>query len=67
MKDVPLFDRLIPAGLEPNGRLNVQGIRDDIAFWQRLGCVQGEVADVSQVVDESFAQYAVSVLGPYQP
>ena len=35
------------------------------ALFGRLGCITGEVADVSQVVDEAFVNYAVGVLGPY--
>jgi NitT/TauT family transport system substrate-binding protein len=66
VKDVALYDKLTPAGLDPDGRMNVAGIRNDVALWSRMGCAQGEVADVSQVVDESYIQYAVSVLGPYQ-
>jgi ABC-type nitrate/sulfonate/bicarbonate transport system substrate-binding protein len=65
VKDVALYDKLVPAGLDPDGRLSVAGIRDDVALWTRIGCTQGEVADVRQVIDESFAQYAVGVLGPY--
>jgi ABC-type nitrate/sulfonate/bicarbonate transport system substrate-binding protein len=65
VKDVSLYDKLVPAGLDPDGRLNVQGIRDDLALFERLGCTTGEVADVSQVVDEAFVNYALSVLGPY--
>jgi NitT/TauT family transport system substrate-binding protein len=66
VKDLALYDRLIPAGLDPDGRLNVQGIRDDVALYGRLGCITGEVADVDRVIEESFVNYAVSVLGPYR-
>jgi NitT/TauT family transport system substrate-binding protein len=66
VKDLTLYDRITPAGLDPDGRMNVQGVRDDIAFYVRLGCITGEIADVGQVVDESYIDYAVSVLGPYQ-
>src|SRR5581483_2343997 len=66
VKDVALYDKLIPAGLDPDGRLNVQGIRDDLALYVQEGCVSGQVAEVDRVVDESFVQYAVSVLGPYE-
>jgi ABC-type nitrate/sulfonate/bicarbonate transport system substrate-binding protein len=66
VKDLALYDRITPAGLDPDGRMNVQGVRDDIAFYARLGCITGEIADVGQVVDEYFIDYAVSVLGPYQ-
>jgi NitT/TauT family transport system substrate-binding protein len=63
--DLALYDRLVPAGLDPDGRLNVAGIRDDVALFVRLGCITGDVVDVSQVVDESFVNYALGVLGPY--
>jgi NitT/TauT family transport system substrate-binding protein len=67
VKDLALYDRLVPAGLDPDGRMNVQGMADDVALWVRLGCTSpGDVADVSRVVDESFTTYAVSVLGSYQ-
>ena len=66
VKDLALYDRIIPAGLDPDGHLNVQGIRDDVALYARLGCITGEVADVGRVIDESFVNYAIGVLGPYQ-
>ena len=65
VKDLALYDRIVPAGLDPDGRLNVQGIRDDVALFVRLGCITGDAPDVSRVVDESFVNYALSVLGPY--
>ena len=66
VKDLSLYDRIVAAGLDPDGRLNVQGVRDDLALFGRQGCLTGDVADVSRVVDESFTTYAASVLGPYQ-
>jgi NitT/TauT family transport system substrate-binding protein len=66
VKDLALYDRITPAGLDPDGRMNLQAIRDDLAFFARQGCVSGEIADVSQVVDDSFIDYALRVLGPYQ-
>jgi hypothetical protein len=33
-----------------------------------MGCIPSDVPDlVGRVVDESFVNYAVSVLGPYRP
>jgi NitT/TauT family transport system substrate-binding protein len=65
VKDLALYDQMVPAGLDPDGRLNVQGVRDDLAVFSRLGCITSELADVGRVVDESFVNNAVSVLGPY--
>jgi ABC-type nitrate/sulfonate/bicarbonate transport system substrate-binding protein len=67
VKDLALYEKMTPAGLHPDGRLNVQGIRDDLALFGRLGCITSELAEVSRVVDESFVENAVAVLGPYQP
>jgi NitT/TauT family transport system substrate-binding protein len=67
VKDLALYEKMTPAGLNPDGQLNVAGIRDDLVVFRRLGCVTSELADVDQVVDESFVRYAVGVLGPYQP
>ena len=67
VKDLALYDKMRPAGLDPDGRLNVQSIRDDLGAFGRLGCITSELADVNRVVDESFVQNAVSVLGLYQP
>ena len=67
VKDLALYDKMIPAGLDPDGRLNVEGMRDDLNVFVRLGCITPDLADVGRVVDESFVNYAVSVLGPYQP
>jgi hypothetical protein len=43
----------------------MQGIREDLVLFVRLNCISGDPPDVSRLVDESFVQYAVSVLGPY--
>ena len=46
----------------------LEGIRNDVALLQRMGCIPSDVPDlVGRVVDESFVNYAVGVLGPYQP
>jgi ABC-type nitrate/sulfonate/bicarbonate transport system substrate-binding protein len=65
VKDLALYDRIVPAGLDPDGRLNVPGVRDDVALFVRLGCISGEAPDVGRVIDESYLNYALSVLGPY--
>ncbi len=65
VKDLALYDKLIPSGLEPDGRLNVESVRDYLAVRGRLGCLTAEAADISQVIDESFVNYALVVLGPY--
>ena len=67
VKDVALWERMVPTGLNPDGRINVETIREDIERWIDLGMLKPEDRiDVNLVVDHQFVDYAVSRLGPYQ-
>ena len=65
IKDAKDYDQMRPAGLDPDGRLVLQAMRDDLAYYERTGYVRDRV-DLSKVVDTSFQEYAVQQLGPYQ-
>jgi len=64
-KDLALYDRIVPAGLDPDRRLNVAGVRDSAVLFVRLGCITSDPPDASRIVVESFVNYALSVLEPY--
>ena len=63
-KDEAMFRRIIPSAVNPNGEVNLAGLKRDLAFFRELGLI--EVKDVSAdgVVDGSFVQAAVKQLGP---
>lgn len=65
VKDAPLYDKMIPAGLNPDGYVNTKGIADDQDWWYEKGDLKEKI-DVSKLVDNSFVDYALSVLGKYQ-
>jgi ABC-type nitrate/sulfonate/bicarbonate transport system substrate-binding protein len=65
IKDPAAYERMRPAGLNPDGTLAVQSIRDDLAYYERTGTVTQPV-DAAQVIDTSFQEYALRLLGPYQ-
>lgn len=65
VEDEDVYIRSGPAGLHPDGAVNVDGLRSDLDFWTELGLIQGDV-DLSEVVDTSFAERAVDALGPYE-
>jgi ABC-type nitrate/sulfonate/bicarbonate transport system substrate-binding protein len=65
IKDSAAYDRMRPAGLNPDGTLAVQSIRDDLAYYERTGTVTQSM-DAAQVIDTSFQEHALRVLGPYQ-
>lgn len=54
----------VPAGLNPDGYVNVRGLEDDAQTLRELGYVQQPV-DMSAIVDNTYADAAVQQLGPY--
>jgi NitT/TauT family transport system substrate-binding protein len=66
VKDPKVYDQMKPAGLDPDGKLDVRSLENDLAYYKESGQVQGEV-DLSKLIDSSFQETAVSLLGPYTP
>lgn len=66
IKDPAVYRAITPNGNDPNGRLNVESLRKDLATFKEAGFVKSNVT-VERVVDESFATEAVRALGPYRP
>ena len=65
LKDPELWKRVYVPGLNPDGRLNVESLEAQLAWYRERGYFTGQV-DLHRVVDQSLVDYAVSVLGPYQ-
>jgi NitT/TauT family transport system substrate-binding protein len=65
IRDASLFDKMAPIGLDPDGKVNGDGVRSDMRWFVDRGLVQ-QPPDLDRVLDSSFAEYAVSRLGPYQ-
>ena len=63
IKDEPTLRAMIVHGTDPDGKLNVESLKKDLAFFKEQGDVTGKVT-VDQVLDESFIQAAVKELGP---
>ena len=64
VKDPVMLRTMIMHGCDPDGRLNIDSLRKDLAFFKETGDVTGTVS-VDDVVDTSFATAAVKDLGPY--
>jgi NitT/TauT family transport system substrate-binding protein len=65
IKDVSAYDEMRPAGLDPDGKLELPSIRRDLAYYEQSGEVTAQI-DLAKVIDMSFQEYAVRQLGPYQ-
>jgi len=65
VKDPALYDRMAMPGLNPDGEVNVESLREDYEFWLANG-YQEERVTLTDLVDSSFVRYAVQQLGPYR-
>ena len=57
-----LIRRTVPVAVDPNGRLNLASMRDDLAFYQSQGFIEGPIT-VDQVVDTSLSAEATKTIG----
>ena len=65
VKDPALYDRMTMAGLNPDGRINLASIAEDQDYWLANGAQQTRI-DLETLVDYSFVDAALQVLGPYR-
>ena len=65
IKDPALYRKITPQGCNPDGRVHLPSLRNDLAFFVERRRVKDKVS-VEQVVDSSFVDWAVKELGPYQ-
>lgn len=65
LKDAELFKKMIPNGIDPDGKVDTTSMAEDLKFFTENGYLE-KPAKVDDVVDPSFAIAAVKVLGPYK-
>lgn len=64
-KERDVYDEVTWAGLNPDGAALTQSIADQQQFFVKMGRVEKPVP-IEKLVDNSFAEHAVKVLGPYR-
>jgi NitT/TauT family transport system substrate-binding protein len=64
IKDKELYRSIVPHATNPDGRVNVDSMKKDYAFFKEQGLLSGR-ATVDEVVDNSFVDAIVKELGPY--
>jgi NitT/TauT family transport system substrate-binding protein len=65
IKDRTIYEQATPNGNDPDGRVNLESLRKDLAFFKSQGLVTGAIT-VESVHDGSFAEAAVKIAGPYK-
>jgi NitT/TauT family transport system substrate-binding protein len=67
LKSPELVRKITPPAINPDGRVNLEGMRIDLAFYREIGQVQDPAIKPEDIIDMSFVDAAVRDLGPYRP
>ena len=65
IKDPEIYRAITAANIDPDGKLGIDSLKEDLAIFTKEGLIEGKV-DINKVIDTSFAQAAVRELGPYK-
>jgi hypothetical protein len=65
IKDPAIYKAITPTGMNPDGRVNMQSLAQDYAFYKEQRLIEGDVK-IEQIVDHSFVEAALRELGPYK-
>jgi NitT/TauT family transport system substrate-binding protein len=65
VKKPELYATMVMPGIDPNGAVNVTGMTSDMEWFFSRGFLKEKV-DVSKVVDSTFGENAVKLLGRYE-
>jgi NitT/TauT family transport system substrate-binding protein len=65
VKDKALLRQIIPHYVDPDGKLGIESLEQDWAFYKSEGIISGEVT-VGSIVDTSLVEAAIRELGPYR-
>src|SRR5215472_13515742 len=63
IKDEAMLRRIIPSAVNPDGEVNIAGLRHDLAFFRELGLIESRDVSADAVVDGSFVKAALAKLG----
>ncbi|HEX7064742.1 MAG TPA: ABC transporter substrate-binding protein [Bacillales bacterium] len=64
LEDPAVWEKAGITGLDPNGKMFVDNIKDQYKFYKEQGAIKGEI-DFSKAVDTTLAEKAVEILGKY--
>ena len=61
-----LVRNMTPQYADPNGEVNLDSLRKDLAFFKSTGEVESQTIQADDIIDLSFARKAAQELGPYK-
>jgi NitT/TauT family transport system substrate-binding protein len=66
IKDPAIHRAIAAIACDPDGRVNVDSLKEDLDIFRKEGLIEGKVT-IEQALDTSFAEAAAKELGPYRP
>jgi NitT/TauT family transport system substrate-binding protein len=60
-----LFLKMKPPGLDPNGKVLIEGIKADQDWYSKKGLVKNKI-NINDIIDTSYSDNALKILGQYQ-
>jgi len=67
IKDPKIHREITPAAIDPDGRMSLDGLRNDLQFFKERKLIEDPSITVERIIDTSFVTQAVKELGPYVP
>jgi NitT/TauT family transport system substrate-binding protein len=67
IKDPQVHRAITPAAIDPDGRMNERGLRNDLQFFKERKLIQDPAIGVERIIDTQYATAAAKELGPYKP
>jgi NitT/TauT family transport system substrate-binding protein len=67
IKDPAIHRSSTAAAIDPDGRMSLDGLRNDLVFFKKQKLIQDPSTTVERIIDTSFVEKAVQELGPYKP
>jgi NitT/TauT family transport system substrate-binding protein len=58
---------MVSNAVDPNGRMNIVSLSDDLEFFKKQGLVTDTTMTVARAVDTSFVDDVVRKLSAYKP
>src|SRR5947209_1156562 len=65
IKDASVHRRITPPAIDPDGRLGLDSLRNDLIFFKEQRLIADPGMTVEKIIDTSFAEQAAKALGPY--
>ena len=67
IKDPNVHRQITPPAIDPDGRLGLESLRNDLVFFKEQRLIADPGMTVERIIDTSFAEQAAKALGPYRP